>query len=86
MQGEIRLGYSVGSGLSLGHPGSTAGGADRVQHSMNQGSQAVAVSLHHLEGACSSPQLQPPHLCCFKKAEQGGSELLAVFSEAVTRN
>lgn len=45
MQGEIRLGYSVGSGLSLGHPGSMAGGADRVQHSMNQGSQAVAVSL-----------------------------------------
>lgn len=53
---------------------------------MNQGCQAVAVSLHHLEGACSSPQLQPLHLCCFKKAEQGGSELLVVFSEAVTRN
>lgn len=45
MQGKIRLGYTMGRALSLGHLGSKAQGADGVQHSMNHRSQAVTVRV-----------------------------------------
>lgn len=45
MQGKIRPRYSMGRALSLGHLGSKAGGAHRVQLSMNQRSQTVTVRV-----------------------------------------